>query len=289
MKKLISIMLVIATVFTLTVISAGAVDVDVADTNAYYISEKPFEDIDAVDGINVIGHLGDLDFDKKVTVLDATKIQLANVKKTTLNSTQTLLADIDRDGFVSVMDATDIQRYNAKLGDTLNVAHTLYHRYTNSDKDVYQQIITFLKKYAKYTEGMGRYRYEFYNTDGSGYTMITYYESVGTMKISSVHTFENGASEGTLDIDISSDLDYCDFRTTRFEGSKALYDTNGEVKYSKEAEEKVKFEHEAFYTECNLASDDADILINEHMDIVMSSIVKFMGSHLDGDIYELLG
>ncbi len=283
MKKLLSLVLVITTLFALTAFSAGAADVDVAGTGGYYVSEKVFEDVaDAT----VIGYLGDLDFDKDITIMDTTKIQRAIAKKTTLSETQTLLADTDRDGVITVMDATDTQRYIAKLSGTSNVAHTLYYIFTNSDKEVYQQIVAFLKKYANYTPSMQRYKYEFYNTDGSGYTMINYFEGDGIMKISNVESFNAGDSEGTMDFTLRSNENYCEFRASLFTGGLADYDTEGVIEYIKEDDE-IMLAHGLYYTQTELSQEHADLLIVEQLDMMISSIERFMGSELTGDVYEL--
>lgn len=286
MKKILALVLALCTLSAVTVFSTGAAEVDVTNTGEYYVSEKPFEDIAQVDGIKVIGHLGDLDSDEKITIMDATIIQLAIAKKTTLNDTQTLLADTDRDGGLSVMDATDVQRYIAKIGNDLKVAHTLYHRFTNSDKEVFQQIVSFLKKHAAYSSSIQRYRYEFYNTDGSGYTMITYYEADGLMKISNLESFNAGDSEGTLDFDISSNSDYCEFRASLFSFRQVDYSTDGLIEYNADSK-KLNLTHNEYYTETELSKENANILIVEQIDMMVSSIEKFMGGELTGDVYTL--
>lgn len=286
MKKLFSIILAIITLFSVTTFTTGAANVEVADTGEYYISEKPFEEVAEVDGLKVIGYLGDLDADKEITIMDATVIQLAIAKKTTLSDTQTLLADTDRDGGISVMDATDIQRYIAKLSDTLKVAHTLSHKFTNSDKEAYKNIVTFLKKYANYSPSMQRYRYEFYNTDGSGYTMLTYYEGDGHMKISNVETFNGGDSDATLDFTLNSNENHCEFRATLYSFSVADYNTDGVIEYNK-ADDEIILNHNLYYTETELSQEHANFLIVEQIEMMVSSIEKFMGVELKGDVYEL--
>lgn len=63
--------------------------------------------------------LGDVDVDSKVTVIDATEIQLFMADLTDITNAQQLLADTDRDGSVSVLDATKIQLYLAELIDSI--------------------------------------------------------------------------------------------------------------------------------------------------------------------------
>ena len=61
------------------------------------------------------GLLGDVDGDGKITIMDATEIQLHIAKTKTLTDDALSRADTDKDTKVSIMDATAIQRYIAKL------------------------------------------------------------------------------------------------------------------------------------------------------------------------------
>lgn len=61
--------------------------------------------------------LGDVNSDGKLTILDATSIQLHLVNKTT-EEFNINLADIDGNSGVTILDATLIQRYVAKIIDT---------------------------------------------------------------------------------------------------------------------------------------------------------------------------
>lgn len=75
-------MLVRTTLFAVTAITTSAAEVDSAETSAtYYVSTNPFEKITSANA-NVIGYLGDLDPDNALSIMDATKIQLAIAKKT---------------------------------------------------------------------------------------------------------------------------------------------------------------------------------------------------------------
>lgn len=58
---------------------------------------------------------GDLNFDGKVTVDDATVLQRAAVDFVQLTDTQTALADVNGDGRVSVLDVTCVQKYIAQF------------------------------------------------------------------------------------------------------------------------------------------------------------------------------
>lgn len=59
--------------------------------------------------------LGDVDNDGKVSVMDATLIQMYKAQMTSLSDDQLKRADTDKDGKASIMDATQIQRLVAQL------------------------------------------------------------------------------------------------------------------------------------------------------------------------------
>ena len=59
--------------------------------------------------------IGDVNGDGDVTVLDATLVQRAVAKTSSLDDTQAACADVNGDGDVSVLDATIIQRFVAKI------------------------------------------------------------------------------------------------------------------------------------------------------------------------------
>ena len=61
------------------------------------------------------GLRGDVDLDSKVTVLDATTIQLYKALILELNDIQLKCADVDNDNKVTVMDASKIQMYKAEI------------------------------------------------------------------------------------------------------------------------------------------------------------------------------
>ncbi len=61
------------------------------------------------------GLLGDVDLDSKISVMDATAIQLYKAQMLELSNEQLKNADVDHDNKVSVMDATKIQMFKANL------------------------------------------------------------------------------------------------------------------------------------------------------------------------------
>ncbi len=65
------------------------------------------------------GLLGDVDLDSKISVMDATAIQLYKAQMLELSNEQLKNADVDHDNKVSVMDATKIQMFKANLIDSL--------------------------------------------------------------------------------------------------------------------------------------------------------------------------
>lgn len=93
MKKAVRIFCVILTV--LICISSGLTSFS-AENNSDYI-------------------LGDVDFDNKITIIDATHIQyhIASIKE--LESAQFYAADTDSNGEINILDATYIQKYLADL------------------------------------------------------------------------------------------------------------------------------------------------------------------------------
>ena len=62
--------------------------------------------------------LGDVDMDKKISVMDATSIQMYKALMMNLSEDQLTRADTDKDSKVSVMDATKIQMLVAQLIDS---------------------------------------------------------------------------------------------------------------------------------------------------------------------------
>ena len=106
------------------------------------------------------------------------------------------------------------------------------------------------------------------------------------MKISNLESFNGGDSEGTLDFTLNSNGNNCKFRATLFSGMQAEYDTEGVIEYSK-ADDKIKLTHNAYYTQTELSQEHANFLIDEQIEMMMSSIEKFMGVELKSDLYEL--
>ncbi len=80
----------------------------------HMVDNDPYAAGTATTQINgTIYKMGDTDSDGKVTILDATKTQLALVKKAELTELEQDLADFDLDTKVTVLDATGVQLYLA--------------------------------------------------------------------------------------------------------------------------------------------------------------------------------
>ncbi len=289
MKKLLSLVLVMATLFAIAAITTNAAEVDTAQTGAtYYVSSKPFESI-TVANANVIGFLGDLDSDKDISIMDATKIQLAIAKKTTLNSAQTLLADVDRDNQISVMDATGIQRYIAKLSaGSAKVAHTLYTMTIMPTTDtVYGQIVNYVKAHTVYNA-----KYKFYSLDhygSSSFTSIIYYPEDQRLVIS--------YNTGTMDTTFNSvylsvpkektEYEYASYMVSKTVKNKMDYDAFGEAKQVKSTDTKLKLTNYLFESETGktFAKSESDIQAN--ITVAMDSVKTMLGKNISGNIYTL--
>jgi len=85
-------------------------------SNAYWDLLFAYNEICVVNGIP-----GDVDFDGRVTIFDATLIQFNLAKTNSFNSSQIYVGDLTlEDSDISIMDATTIQMYLAKIYDTIN-------------------------------------------------------------------------------------------------------------------------------------------------------------------------
>lgn len=67
--------------------------------------------------------IGDVNFDKRINITDATLIQKHTVEIEMLSNKSLLVADCDGDGRIGVKDVTLIQKYVAELADTGNVGN----------------------------------------------------------------------------------------------------------------------------------------------------------------------
>jgi len=72
---------------------------------------------------------GDTDFDMKITVLDATRIQMYKVKRLELSNASIAVADVNADGEVTIIDATIIQYFCADLVTDLGVDSRIYQNF----------------------------------------------------------------------------------------------------------------------------------------------------------------
>lgn len=71
-------------------------------------------------------YFGDVDFNGKVTIADATYIQKFSSNAVILSAMQRILADVNNDGYVNIKDATLIQKYLASYSDTGRTGESYY-------------------------------------------------------------------------------------------------------------------------------------------------------------------
>ncbi len=123
MKKLISVLVVIALVLSLGVFSASAEDKTSVN---YWIAETPDIDPEELPG-TIFGYLGDADKNTFVNVKDATAIQKHVAGIITLDDSVLDLSDVDFSENINVKDATAIQKWVAGLlFDNSFISHALY-------------------------------------------------------------------------------------------------------------------------------------------------------------------
>lgn len=110
MKKIISIMLIMAMMLTLCILSVNATTAPAGD-------------------------IGDANCDGMLDISDATFVMrvVAGLEKATAE--QTLLGDTDNDGKITIFDATNIQRYHAKLYPHGHVGY--WYNYDMLENDFY--------------------------------------------------------------------------------------------------------------------------------------------------------
>lgn len=71
-------------------------------------------------------YFGDVDFNGRVTISDATYIQKFASNAVILSAMQRILADVNDDGYVNIKDATLIQKYLASYSDTGRTGESYY-------------------------------------------------------------------------------------------------------------------------------------------------------------------
>lgn len=131
MKKLISILMVIALVLSLGVFSASAED---RTSVNYWIAETPDIDPEELPG-TVFGFLGDADKNTFVNVKDATAIQKHVAGIITLDDSALDLSDVDFSEDINVKDATAIQKWiTGLIFDDSLISHALYEAYALDEK-----------------------------------------------------------------------------------------------------------------------------------------------------------
>ena len=133
MKKLLSILMVIALVLSLGMFSASAEE---ETTFNYWIAETPDINPDDLPG-NVIGFLGDADKNSHVNVKDATAIQKHIAGIITLDKEALDFSDVDFSDSINIKDATAIQKWISGLVfDDILIKHAIYEAY-NLDENLF--------------------------------------------------------------------------------------------------------------------------------------------------------
>lgn len=204
MKKLFSLVLVLAIMLSVCVVSAMStaaqttdgftleidrpVKEDLASTKAqeYYYSYEPYAEVTPINGY-VLGYIGDVDGDSIITVLDATTIQKYKAQLIELSDDAWALADVDFDWEVTVLDATEIQKWIAKISDNEYITHTLYIE--DTAYVTFDQIADFLLTNGEYYEDeeisdYSYYYYEVYNEETQDYFSAEYYPALDNIDFS---------------------------------------------------------------------------------------------------------
>lgn len=104
------------------------------------IYDEELNDVDfkVVDGyISVKSYnIGDVNFDKNISITDVTAIQKHIVKIELLSSEALLLADANKDGMIDINDATVLQKFISRLIPSLDeIQKTTQNRYTVTFED----------------------------------------------------------------------------------------------------------------------------------------------------------
>lgn len=118
MKKIISILCIVAMMLSFTTICA----------NAWAISDKEGEDYD-FEPLSYVGFVGDVDSTDEVNIVDATYIQMHIAKLVELKGANRILANVDQSDSINIIDATCIQMWVAKLP----VEAPIYHQLGDDD------------------------------------------------------------------------------------------------------------------------------------------------------------
>lgn len=114
MKKIISILCIVAMMLSFTTICA----------NAWAVSDNEGYD-DEFESLSDIGYIGDVNSTWEVDITDATLIQMHIAKLVELRSANKVLSDVDQSGDTDIMDATCIQMWIAKIPVSAPVYHML--------------------------------------------------------------------------------------------------------------------------------------------------------------------
>lgn len=144
---------------------------DVSDDEFYDITKVDFNDYEGLYDYlvesKIATMIGDVDYDRKITIMDATMIQriLANITSIINN----FITDFDRDGFVVILDATAVQKKVANLSPVIpTVNEELVYTPYNDDFNINDGIldIEFTSVYD------GKLDYGDHNMDSNDFGVI---------------------------------------------------------------------------------------------------------------------
>ncbi len=191
MKKILSVVLAFCVLLSVScVTSFSLTDADITSTGArdYQVSQD--SDMTTVNGY-VYGIVGDADFDDKVTILDATTIQLYVAQLHPLIATARLIADVDRDNQLTVIDATQIQMFISQLIESDTINRVLYTPFDNFDPmlETFEDISSYLLENGfpyYYTKDPVYSVHETYEIEGVEFEVhVNYAPHTDTINISS--------------------------------------------------------------------------------------------------------
>lgn len=136
MKRLISVLCILATLATFAVVSVSADGTD----DKYVISDTEGADKTATDTY-CYGYIGDTDGNDSINIKDATTIQKYLANLIMLKDTNLILADTDKSEKVNIKDATTIQKWLAGIDENAPVYHLLCDKVLGKEEHVHSYSI----------------------------------------------------------------------------------------------------------------------------------------------------
>ena len=157
----------------------------------YPTSEKPSETVEPSETVPTEKATeeevlyGDVDLDGRITVMDATSIQLHLAQRITLDDTQIKCADVDGSTDVSIMDATLIQLHLAQVIDKFPVEETVATVSAKSVAVTSADTLTSQELFTKATDYLAYYfQYASYDTYQALKKTVYQYKDTDTTALS---------------------------------------------------------------------------------------------------------